>query len=150
MDFTNSILIATSNMGTRSIQQLQAKNASFEQMSDAVMADVHTNFAPEFINRFTEVIVFKPLTISQVKQVADLMLDKVREIASAKGVKIHFTPVLLDALVQRSFNPQMGARPMARVIEEYVETYLADKLLRQEVNSGDELTLGLEVFEKTT
>lgn len=150
VDFTNSILIATSNIGTRSIQQLQAKNASFEQMSDAVMADVHTNFAPEFINRFTEVIVFKPLTTSQVKQVADLMLDKVREIASAKGVKIHFTPVLLDALVQRSFNPQMGARPMARVIEEYVETYLADKLLRQEVNSGDELTLGLEVFEKTT
>lgn len=148
IDFTNTIIIATSNVGTRAIQEISANGGSFEDMKDAAMKDVHSKYAPEFLNRFNGVIVFKPLDVPAVRKIADLVLNRVRKMAEEKGIKVSFKPELIDELTRRGFNPELGARPLARVIEEYVETYLAVKLLANELTLGDEVSLGLEVFEE--
>ncbi len=147
IDFTNAIIIATSNVGTRSIQEVMSKNGTVQDMDAAALRDVRDHYAPEFLNRFNGLIVFKPLTRDVVTQITDLMLTKVRKMADQKGLKVTFKPELITELVNRGFSPEWGARPMGRVIEDTVESYLALKLLSNEVKMGDELVLGVEVFE---
>ncbi len=147
IDFTNSIIIATSNIGTRSIQEVMSRNGTVQEMDDAALKDVRDHYAPEFLNRFNGLIVFKPLTRDVVSKIADLLLNKVRKLADQKGLKVTFKPELLTELVNRGFNPEWGARPLGRVIEDSVESYLAVKLLSNEIKMGDELELGLEVFQ---
>ncbi|MFZ5424721.1 MAG: AAA family ATPase [Patescibacteria group bacterium] len=149
VDFTNSIIIATSNTGTRAIQEISDKGGTFEEMQDAAMREVRAKFAPEFLNRFTGIIVFRPLTIPTVRAIADILLEGVRRLADEKKVKISFSQQLIDELVRRGFNPSWGARPLARVIEDTVETYLATKILQGEIKMGDTVELGMEVFEES-
>ncbi len=146
IDFTNNIIIATSNVGTRSIQELAQRDVVFEEMKSAAMQDVEDKFAPEFLNRFNGIIVFKPLSRGDVRRIADLILNRVRVMADAKGIKVGFSSELIDELATRGFDPQKGARPLTRVIEEFVETYLAEKILSAEVTAGMEIELGSEVF----
>lgn len=147
VDFTNTIIIATSNVGTRAIQQVSARQGSFEEIQRVALGEVRDNFAPEFLNRFNGIIVFRPLALETVRTIADLMLNRVRDMANKKGVGILFKPELINELVRRGYNPEWGARPLARVIEDSVETYLAVKLLSGEIQKGDKLILGMEVFE---
>ncbi len=141
IDFTNSIIIATSNTGTREIQTVFDKNGTFDEMQNAAMSSVREHFAPEFLNRFTSIIVFNPLSIENVKKIALLMLNKVKKLADAKNITLTFSNDLLDEIIKRGYNPQWGARPLARVIEDTVETYIADKLLRNEMKPGDVIEL---------
>src|SRR3989344_690800 len=149
VDFTNKIIIATSNVGTRSIQEIVQRDGSFEQMRDAVMKNVRQHYAPEFLNRFNGIIVFKPLNILAVKKIADLLLNRLRKMADEKGVKVSFKEELIDELVKRAYSPEWGARPLARLIETSVETNLAEKLLAKTLNKGDTVELGMEVFDNT-
>jgi len=146
VDFTNTIIIATSNVGTRSIQEVFGRNGSFEEMKEVAMRDVREKFAPEFLNRFNGIIVYKPLSLDSVRKIADIMLVGVRKMADEKGIKLAFKPELLDELLRRGFSPEWGARPMARVIEESVMNYLAIKILAKELVAGDYIELGTEVF----
>ncbi len=146
VDFTNTIIIATSNVGTRSIQEVFGRNGSFEEMKEVAMRDVREKFAPEFLNRFNGIIVYKPLSLDSVRKIADIMLGGVRKMADEKGIKLAFKPELLDELLKRGYNPEWGARPMARVIEESVMNYLAIKILAKEIVPGDYIELGTEVF----
>ena len=148
VDFTNTIIIATSNIGTRSIQRVMGAGGSVDEMSDAALKDVREHYAPEFLNRFNGLIVFNPLTKEIVTKITDLMLNRVRKVADAKGVKLSFKSELIEELVSRGYNPEWGARPMARVIEDTVESYLALKLLSKEIKMGDEIELGMEVFNQ--
>ncbi len=146
IDFTNTIIIATSNVGTRAIQQVFAEHGNFDQMKDAAMKDVREKFAPEFLNRFSGIIVFDPLSVDSIRQITQLLLEDVRKEAEQKGIKLKFKDELVDTLMKKGYNPEWGARPMARVIEDTVETYLATKMLSKEVQQGSELYLGNEVF----
>ncbi len=146
VDFTNTIIIATSNVGTRSIQGVFAKNGSFDEMKEVALKDVREKFAPEFLNRFNGIVVFKPLSVESVQKIADIMLGSVRKMADGKGIKLGFKPELMGELLKRGYNPEWGARPMARVIEESVENYLAIKILAKELVAGDSVELGTEVF----
>jgi ATP-dependent Clp protease ATP-binding subunit ClpC len=146
VDFTNTIIIATSNVGTRSIQGVFARNGNFDEMKELALKDVRDKFAPEFLNRFNGVIVYKPLSTESVRKIAEIMLNGVRKLGEAKGIKVYFKPILMDELLKRGYNPEWGARPMARVIEESVENYLAIKILAKEIVGGDSIELGTEVF----
>lgn len=146
VDFTNTIIIATSNVGTRSIQGVFARGGSFEEMKEIALKDVREKFAPEFLNRFNGIIVYKPLSMDSVRKIAEIMLNGVKKTAEEKGIKVSFKPVLVDQVVQRGFSPEWGARPMARVIEESIMNYLAVKILSKEVVGGDSVELGTEVF----
>jgi ATP-dependent Clp protease ATP-binding subunit ClpC len=146
VDFTNTIIIATSNTGTRSIQEVFQRDGTTNEMRDAALKDVRSGFAPEFLNRFTGIIVFNPLTATDLHSITNLLLADVARMAQEKGIKISFSPELVTELISRGFNPEWGARPLARVVEDSVESYLAVKMLSGQVTQGDELTLGTEVF----
>lgn len=148
VDFTNTIIIATSNTGTRSIQEVFAQDGTLEEMKVAAMKDVRSKFAPEFLNRFTGIIVFNPLTRTNLKAITLLLLESVRKLADAKGIKISFRDDLIEQLIKLGYSPEWGARPLARIIEDTVESYLATKMLANEIKQGDDLTLGLEVLQK--
>ena len=147
VDFSNSIIIATSNVGTKSIQEVVSHGGSQEEMLETALREVREKYAPEFLNRFTGIIVFNPLTPEVVTKIADLMLNKVRKIADEKNITISFRPELLQELVKRGYNVDWGARSMGRVIEDTVESYLALKILSNEIKMGDVVELGTEVFE---
>ena len=113
------------------------------------MKSVKEKFAPEFLNRFTYIVVYKPLDIESVRKIALILLKALKQEQKIKRIKISFKEDLIDELVIRGFNPQWGARPMARVIEDFVETYIAEKIISKEFKPGDVVNLGKEVFEKT-
>lgn len=148
VDFTNTIIIATSNVGTRSIQQIFAESGGFDQMKETAMRDVRERFAPEFLNRFSGIIVFNPLTRDSVRKIAQLLLEDVRKNAEAKGIKLKFREEILDKLIEKGYNPEWGARPLARVIEDTIETYLATAILSQQLQQGSEVLIGNEIFQQ--
>jgi ATP-dependent Clp protease ATP-binding subunit ClpA len=146
VDFTNAIIIATSNVGTRSIQQEAQKGSDMETINKVAMDEVHSHFAPEFLNRFSNIIVYRPLNTDDFKKIVTLMLNRVQRVSEEKGIHVKFKPELLEELLKRGFNSEWGARPLGRVIEDSVETYIAIKLLANEWKRGDEVELGLEAF----
>ena len=146
-DFTNTIIIMTSNVGTRSIQEAFTRGASYLEMSETAMADVKNKFAPEFLNRFTGIIVFNPLSVTSIQQIAKLQLNGVKKMASEKGISLTFKPELVQKIVELGYSPQWGARPLARVIEDSVQSFLAVKMLENEIKAGDAVNIGLEAFE---
>jgi ATP-dependent Clp protease ATP-binding subunit ClpC len=147
IDFTNTIIIATSNAGTRAIQQSFAENKSEDEMKEVALVEVRSKFAPEFLNRFNGIIVFNPLNKENVTKIARLLLTSVQKNADSRGVKLTFTEELIQKITDKGYNPEWGARPMARVIEDNVESYIAERLLSGELKQGDEREIGVEVFE---
>lgn len=147
IDFTNTIIIATSNVGTKSIQDIAKSSGTFEQMSETAMTEVRNKYAPEFLNRFNGIIVYKPLNLESVRKICLLQLQRVIAIAKEKGIELNFKPELIDKLIEKGFSPEWGARPLTRVIEDSVESFIATKMISKEFKMGDEISLGLEVFQ---
>lgn len=140
--FKNSIIIATSNAGANLIRQLVEKNTSYEQAQKQVIDFVQNEgiFKPELINRFTSVVYYTPLSKEHIKEVAKLMIRKLAtDIATTKGVKLKVEIKALAKLSEMGYDPEMGARPMARVIQDQIENFLANKILRGEAKKGDEV-----------
>jgi ATP-dependent Clp protease ATP-binding subunit ClpC len=147
-DFTNTIIIATSNIGTKAIQEISQRGGHFSEMQEAALSNVREKFAPEFLNRFNGIIVYRPLSMVSVKKIADLLLNSVRQIAEDKGIKVTFKDELIEELVKKGYSPEWGARPLRRAIEDTIESYLATKILAKEFKRGDAVELGMEVFEQ--
>jgi len=146
-DFTNTIIIATSNIGTKTIQDMYEQGKNYEEIQNTALLEVRSKFAPELLNRFTAIIVFNPLSREDLKDITKIMLERVRAMAKEKGIEIDFKPELIEELIKRGYSPEWGARPLARVIEDSVESYIALKLLKKEMNPGDRIMLGNEVFD---
>lgn len=143
VDFTNVILIATSNAGTGFIQDKINEGWTAEKVTDALLeGEIKKSFRPEFINRFDGVIVFKPLTMSQVFEIAKLMIGKVSSSMKEKGINFTVTDDFVNELTKEGFDPQYGARPLRRVIQERVKDYLANYLLRGKLDRRDTVILG--------
>jgi len=147
VDFTNTIIIATSNVGTKTIQDMHQQGKNYEEIQNATLLEVRNKFAPELLNRFTSIIVFNPLTKDNLRDITKLMLERVKTMAKEKGIEIDFKPELIEELIKKGYSPEWGARPLARVIEDSVESYIAIKLLKKEINPGDRIMLGNEVFD---
>ena len=147
VDFTNTIIIMTSNVGTRSIQEAFERGATYHEMSETALKDVKNKFAPEFLNRFTGIIVFNPLSLTDIQQITDLQLNGVKRMAKEKGITLTFKPELVKKIIGLGYSPQWGARPLARVIEDSVQSFLAVKMLENEIKAGDSINMGLEAFE---
>jgi len=147
VDFTNTIIIATSNTGTKEIQNMFNNGADFDQMKESAMTKVRQQFAPEFLNRFNDIIVFQPLSKDSIEKITNLLLENTKEMAKSKGINITFKPELIKELTKRGYDPQWGARPLSREIENTVENYLANKILSGQIKSGDVLELGIEIYQ---
>jgi ATP-dependent Clp protease ATP-binding subunit ClpC len=144
VDFKNTIIIMTSNLGTRDIQKGPgigfAANANeemtYERMKDRVTEELKRSFRPEFINRIDEVIVFRSLTLEDVKNIVDLMMVRLREQLKAKDLEIELSEQAKTLLATEGFDRSLGARPLRRTIQRLVEDPLAEKLLWKEFRAG--------------
>lgn len=145
-DFTNSIIIATSNVGTQEIQELTQQDVAFAQIEEVATKAVRNRFAPEFLNRFTAIVVYKPLDKDALRKITLIMLERVRRLAAEKSIKVSFKDELVEHLMEKGYTPQWGARPMARLIESTVENYLADQILKENIKQGADIVVGTEVF----
>ena len=159
VDFKNTIIIMTSNLGTRDIQKGPgvgfAANANeavtYEKMRDKVMDELKRSFRPEFINRIDEVIVFHSLSEATVRAIVDLMMKRVRDQLKAKDLEIDLTEAAKVLLAEKGYDPALGARPLRRTIQRLVEDPLSEKLLWKEFRAGQTIIVdardGEIVFE---
>jgi ATP-dependent Clp protease ATP-binding subunit ClpC len=159
VDFKNTIIIMTSNLGTRDIQKGPGigfaarpdEKLSYEKMKDRVMDELKKSFRPEFLNRIDEVIVFHSLTQEDVKQIVDLMMKRVTEQLKAKDLEIELTDAAKTLLAEQGYDPALGARPLRRTIQRLVEDPLSEKLLWKEFRAGQTIIVdasdGEMVFE---
>ena len=159
VDFKNTIIIMTSNLGTRDIQKGPGigfaarpdERMTYEKMKDRVMDELKKSFRPEFLNRIDEVIVFHSLTQEDVKQIVDLLMKRVTEQLKAKDLEIELTDAAKTVLAEKGFDPSLGARPLRRTIQRLVEDPLSEKLLWKEFRAGQTIIVdardGEIVFE---
>jgi ATP-dependent Clp protease ATP-binding subunit ClpC len=144
VDFKNTIIIMTSNLGTRDIQKgpgvgfaaYANEQLTYEKMRDRVNDELKKSFRPEFLNRIDEVIVFRSLTQEDVKNIVDLMMKRVREQLKAKDVEIELTDEAKTMLATQGYDQSLGARPLRRTIQRLVEDPLSEKLLWKEFRAG--------------
>ena len=128
VDFKNTVIIMTSNLGSDIIQESN-RNNNYEQMKALVMGEVGQHFRPEFLNRIDDAVVFHPLGREQIKSIAKIQLLSLRERLLAKGFKLELSQEALDRLAEAGFDPVYGARPLKRAIQTEIENPLAQKLL---------------------
>src|SRR3954462_8129816 len=144
VDFRNVILIMTTNAGAEAIKNESAfgfrkedADTSYESMKERVMERIERAFRPEFINRLDDVIVFRHLTIEDLKRVIDLELKKVRERLLERGLKLELTDSAKEFLIKKGSNTDFGARPLRRAVENYIEDPLSEELLKGEFQEKD-------------
>ena len=138
IDFTNAILIATSNAGTAQIQEGMRAGLTTDQIQKQVLGQVLKGyFRPEFLNRFDGIVVFKPLTFDQVVQIAQLELNKVALQLAPKGITLKADQEAIVELAREGFHPEFGARPLRRVIQDKVDSALAKYMLSGKVGRRD-------------
>ncbi len=143
VDFRNTVIIMTSNLGSHLIQELSGE-ANYERMKAAVMEVVGTHFRPEFINRIDETVVFHPLNQAEIRQIADIQLNNLRKRLAARELGIQITDAALDLLAEAGFDPVYGARPLKRAIQQQVENPLAQQTLGGKFMPGDTIAVDVE------
>ncbi len=142
VDFTNVILISTSNAGTQYIQDEVAKETPMEQIKQHLMEEeLKQVYRPEFLNRFDGIMVFKPLSQEDVVAIAYLMIKKVAQRLDAKGIRFEASDEAVHELAKLGYDPKFGARPLRRVIQERVDNAIAEFLLQGKVSRRDTLLL---------
>jgi ATP-dependent Clp protease ATP-binding subunit ClpC len=145
VDFKNTIIIMTSNLGTRDIAKgvgigfMAARDdaVTYTKMKENVTEELKRSFRPEFLNRIDEVIVFHSLTLEDVKQIVDLLMRRVEEQLKSKDVDIELSDAAKTLLAERGYDKALGARPLRRTIQQLVEDPLAEKLLYKEFRAGE-------------
>ncbi|AAW39316.1 ATP-dependent Clp protease ATP-binding subunit [Dehalococcoides mccartyi] len=148
VDFKNTVIIMTSNAGIETIKRESAlgfavrtddsktRHDGYERMKDKVMAEVKKTFRPEFINRVDEIIVFHELAEEQIRQIVDFIIKDVSKRLEERKLKLELTDAAKGWLAKVGYDPAFGARPLRRAIERYIESPLADKLLRNEFSEN--------------
>jgi ATP-dependent Clp protease ATP-binding subunit ClpA len=143
IDFTNAIVIATSNAGANFIQESIVSGLSTEEIQSTLINE-HLNkiMRPELINRFDGVIVFKPLGETEVVSIARLLIGKIAENLGQKGIELRLSEAGLHLLAHQGFDPKFGARPMRRLLQDKVENIIAERILEGNLQRRDTVVIG--------
>jgi ATP-dependent Clp protease ATP-binding subunit ClpB len=137
VDFKNTVLIMTSNIGSPQILEAQEKGSNYENVRGVVMAELRRHFRPEFLNRVDETVVFHPLETEQLTQIVEIQLDRLRARLSERRIALVVSPTALRHLGERGYDPVYGARPLKRLIQQELETPIARQLVKGELRDGD-------------
>lgn len=137
VDFRNTVIILTSNLGSPLILEGIQKGLPYERIREEVFAVLQKHFRPEFLNRLDEIVVFRPLTREQLREIVEIQLQSLRARLAEKRITLILTETAKDYLAERGYDPVFGARPLKRVISRELETPLAVKILAGEVKEGD-------------
>ncbi|HTN77348.1 MAG TPA: AAA family ATPase, partial [Pirellulaceae bacterium] len=135
-DFTNAIIVMTSNIGSQLIQQVAQEGGSEEEMRTAVKEALQARFLPEFLNRIDETIIFSPLGRDQIEHIVDLQIKRLEKQLAARELTLHVTPAARAAIAAEGYDPTYGARPLKRVIQQRIQNPLATELLKGSFAEG--------------
>ncbi|PQO42211.1 ATP-dependent chaperone ClpB [Blastopirellula marina] len=149
VDFTNTIVVMTSNIGSQAIQQIAQEGGSDEEIREAAQANLRTKFLPEFLNRIDDIIVFKPLIKDQIRSIVDFQTQGLAHMLQEQGIELNVTDPAKDALAEEGFDPLYGARPLKRVIQNRLQNQLATLLLKGDFKDGDRITVGFDGTDYT-
>jgi ATP-dependent Clp protease ATP-binding subunit ClpA len=151
VSFKDCIVIATSNAGADRIREYIQRGYDISQFTEQFTNELidSKQFRPEFLNRFDEIVLFKPLGKPELLQVVDLILAGVNKTLASQKVTIKVTPGAKELLVDAGYDPRLGARPMRRMVQKAVENQVAKKMLSGEANSGSVITIDEAELEKS-
>ena len=151
VDFRNTVLILTSNIGAKIIKnqagmgfRQRGEQADYETMKEALMKEVERHFRPEFLNRLDDTIMFRSLTRDDMGEIIDLELDKIRGRLATKALALVVSDDAKEFLINKGFNPEFGARPLRRTVENLVEDYLSEELLRGSYTGMNTITVSMK------
>ncbi|MGI5126296.1 ATP-dependent Clp protease ATP-binding subunit [Pseudonocardia sp. CA-107938] len=152
VDFKNTVIIFTSNLGTQDISKAVGlgfsptndEGSNYERMKSKVNDELKKHFRPEFLNRIDDIVVFHQLTESQIIEMVDLMITRVEGALANKDMAIELTPAAKSLLAKRGFDPVLGARPLRRTIQREIEDQLSEKILFGEVEPGQIVIVDVE------
>ena len=145
VDFKNTILIMTSNIGSPYLLDGIDENGEIKpEAQSQVMNDLRGHFRPEFLNRLDEIIMFKPLTKSNIGKIVDLMVGELDKRLADQELSLELTDTAKDQVIENGYDPVYGARPLKRYLQKYVETLAARKILSGDVHAGDTLVLDVQ------
>jgi ATP-dependent Clp protease ATP-binding subunit ClpB len=151
VDFRNTVIIMTSNLGSQLIQELSGEE-NYARMKSAVMEVVGQHFRPEFINRVDEVVVFHPLGREHIRSIVDIQVGYLRKRLADRDMQLELDDAARDLLGEAGFDPVYGARPLKRAIQHQLENPLAQSILRGDFGPGDSVLVtardGALAFEK--
>jgi len=142
VDFRNTVIIMTSNIGSQYLLNIPVDasedviDREFDKAKEKVLDELKNFFRPEFLNRVDEVIVFKPLTMKELSQIIDLLVANVNRRLAERNIQIKLTEEAKKELVARGYDPAFGARPLKRTLQKYIETPLADRIIKGEIKDG--------------
>ena len=150
VDFTNTVVIMTSNLGSQEVAERDLSEAAIEHR---VMDALHAHFRPEFLNRIDDIIVFHRLGKDHIRRIVDLQVERLAALVSDRGISLRVTPAARDRLAEEGFDPVYGARPLRRLIQRTIQNGLARRILEGEVGAGDTVEIdwaaGDYAFRKT-
>jgi len=152
VDFRNTIIIMTSNLGARELMKgqeigfarSQHEEGNYEQMKGIVLEEVKKFFRPEFLNRLDETVVFHSLSREDLKKIVDLMLSKIITRLDEQYITLEVTENARNLLMEKGYNPQYGARPLRRTIQSMLEDQLAEETLKRKMPTGPDKRLHIK------
>ncbi|MDB5260448.1 MAG: ATPase with chaperone, ATP-binding subunit [Candidatus Nomurabacteria bacterium] len=153
VNFTNTIIIATSNMGSEMLEEFQkGKDKSkkqFDEVKQKIIQSLKMRFRPEFLNRLDDIVVFHPLTMEQTRQILLLQLERVKRMAHAQNISISFDESAIGYLLGKGYSEEYGAREINRTIQNEVENLLASDVLRGNLKEGDKVKARFDIKSKS-
>lgn len=144
VDFKNTIIIMTSNIGSQYILDVVGDNSRYEEMQSRVMDAMRNSFRPEFLNRIDEIIIFHGLEKSQLRSIVRLQIENLEKRLAEQKLSLKLTELALDFLADVGYDPVYGARPIKRAVQRYLETAIAKAILRGEFRGGDTIFVDVE------
>jgi len=155
VDFKNTVLIMTSNLGSDLISRrggtlgfagsaTTGSSGAQDNLQDQLMRRLRESFRPEFLNRIDEIIIFRQLDQTELRQITELMLTETQRRLHAQNVTLEFTPAAVDWIAEHGYQPEFGARPMRRVIQREVDNELSRRLLDGQVSPGQQVTVDVQ------
>src|SRR5213594_1219735 len=138
VDFKNTVLIMTSNLGSR---EIQAAEGDEKQVREAVLQELQLNFKPEFLNRVDDVVIFHQLSRAQISKIIDVQLERLQHMLAEKNIHLELDASAKDLLMREGYDPSYGARPLKRAIQTFIQNPLAVKLLQGEFQPGQTIKL---------
>jgi ATP-dependent Clp protease ATP-binding subunit ClpB len=144
VDFTNTIIVMTSNVGSQMIQEITEEGGTYEEMRKAVMESLQTRFLPEFLNRIDDIIVFRPLSREEIRQIVDLQIERLASLLEQRGYGLEVSDRARNEVAARGYDPAMGGRPLKRVIQNELQNPLAAELLKGEFPEGSTIKIDFD------
>ncbi|PZU97045.1 MAG: ATP-dependent chaperone ClpB [Pseudanabaena sp.] len=144
VDFKNSIIIMTSNVGSQFILDIAGDDSKYEEMRDRVMESMRSSFRPEFLNRIDEIVIFHALRREQLRRIVKLQVQRLEKRLAERRMSLKLADAALDFIAEVGYDPVYGARPLKRIIQRQLETQIAKSILRGDFADGDTIFVDIE------